>query len=77
MSVTVSDGQVEWFPGYGPERVTGPCGHPGCGHDQVTVIAWGPDSRLYELVRCDAGCGGQCRAWVDARGVATTAWLAV
>jgi hypothetical protein len=69
-------GDFHWFKGYGPAPVTGACPHT-CWHNAQTVIAWGPDMDRYELVACDAECGGECRAWIDGHGVVTSAWLQV
>jgi hypothetical protein len=70
-------GDVHWRGGNGPSTVTGPCPHATCPHSELSVIAWGPDAIRYELVACDAGCGGQCRAWADSRSVVTSEWLTV
>jgi hypothetical protein len=70
-------GEVHWFAGYEPAPVLGECPHVGCPHNALTTIAWGPDVKHYELVTCDADCGGNCRAWVNGRTVATTPWLKV
>jgi hypothetical protein len=53
---------VHWFAGHGPADPIGPCPHD-CRHSAVSVIAWGPSLRHYELVQCDDVCAGQCRAW--------------
>ena len=73
-------GEIRWFKGEGPASVVGPCPHD-CKHWGQGVIAWGPSLDRYELVECgipgDEGCGAQCRAWVDGRGVVVTSWLQV
>lgn len=72
-------GDLHWFSGYGPREVLGPCPHAACPHNAQSVVAWGPDATRYELMDCDVddGCAGNCRAWVNGRGVATTPWLQV
>ena len=67
---------IKWFPNQGPARVLGPCPHV-CRHEFRPVIAWGTDMKHYVLVRCDADCGGRCRAWTDGGPDATTEWLHV
>lgn len=55
-----TDGDVEWFAGYGPKKVTGPCTHT-CDHNwTLHAIAWGPDFEHYILDECQE-CG--CRGW--------------
>ena len=72
-------GDYHWFHGYGPREVIGPCPHLACPHNAQSVVAWGPDMTRYELMDCDVddGCAGNCRAWVNGRGVTTTPWLRV
>lgn len=70
-------GEVHWFSGYGPRQVIALCSHDECRHHALTTVAWGPDMARYELVECDADCAGNCRAWIDGRGVVTSQWLAV
>ena len=75
-------GGLEFFHGYGPAPVLGPCPHD-CDHRAQSVIAWGPDWNRYELIECgvDDGCNEQCRGWkrvtsYDDRGTVDT-WLHV
>lgn len=54
---------VDWFKGYGPLPVIGPCPHV-CEHLAIGVIAWGPDYEHYTLVECDDDRDGcMCRGW--------------
>lgn len=68
-------GAVRWFRDYGPVPVqpyTGDCQHWG-----QSVIAWGWDSKHYELVECGISGHGDCnsRAWSNEKGQITTPWM--
>lgn len=67
---------IRWFPGQRPATVLEPCPHD-CRHESQRVIAWGTDMQHYELIQCDADCGGTCRSWTDGSALSTTAWLHV
>lgn len=65
-------GDVLWYAGQAPAAVIAPCPHGSCPHNQLAVIAEGPDWMHYTLDRCDVpaaegGCGGTCRAWCGLR----------
>jgi hypothetical protein len=69
---------VHWFSGRHDVPAIGPCMHR-CPHNQTATIAWGPDTKHYELVQCDVeeGCNHLCRAWQNPQGKITTEWLSV
>lgn len=77
-------GEITWFDGWGSIPIAGLCTHAGCKHQFTSVIAWGPSLDRYELIRCGGwkddepeDCKGDCRAWVDSRGVVVTPWMMV
>ncbi len=72
-------GEITWHRGEGPLPVIGPCPHADCPHESGRVVADGPDTTRYVLVRCEdaQGCNGACRAWQTWNAWASSEWLHV